>query len=214
MQRDRQDGMRQQWTRDDGRMQQRQQAMGDQRRGGMHPDAERVRDILEQWPEQSQKSAKAMLKKYGKPAAISKEMLVWTNTGPFVRTEVYGHEVQHNFPMPHQDVLQQYVNFRVPPDKMDDIAKFDGSVVVYLTDGLMASRCHKEAMNVLTLNIAADIAQGRKTVKEAREAFARHAEAYMNGERPQITQELTFDTTGRNTDRTNRPGEEFSRGGN
>lgn len=178
----------------------------------MHPDARRVRGILANWPEQSRKSAEAMLKKYGKPAAISKEMLVWTNTGPFVRTEVYGHQVQHNFPTPHKDVLQQYVNFKVPPDKMDDIAKFDGSVVVYLTDGLMAARCHKEAMNILTLNIAADIAEGRKTVKEAREAFAKHAEAHMNGERPRITQELTFDTKSRNTDRANRPGEEYSRG--
>lgn len=53
-------------------------------------------------------------------------------------------EIDHSFPMPHKDVLLQVINYRVPPDKFDDLAEYDGSVIVERTKGEIAARCDGE----------------------------------------------------------------------
>lgn len=169
-------------------------------RDRMHPGARHVQQVISSWPQASKNAAESMLKKYGKPAGVTPDMLVWKNTGPFVKTIVHKRTVDHKFPAPHQDVLEQFVNFKVPADKMDDLAKFDGSIIVYRTDGVMSARCHKEPMNLLALNLAADIVKGERSVDEARSKYADAANAYKNGNRPELTQRLTFDSSSGNSD--------------
>ena len=70
--------------------------------------------------------------------------------------------------MPHKNVLQQFVDFAVPADKFDELAHYDGSVVAERTVGELSARCDKEEANFLAINLAADVAEGRKTVDEAR----------------------------------------------
>jgi len=181
-------------------------------RGRLHPQAEVVRRVIEGWPDESRRAAEAMLKKYGKPAGVTPQMLVWRNTGPFVKTVVHKRPVDHDFPMPHQDVLEQFVNFKVPADKMDELAKFDGSVIVFRTDGLMSARCHKEPMNILALNLAARVVKGETSVEEARRTYAETARKFEQGDRPDITQRLTFESNGSgNADATDVPGTRMSR---
>lgn len=50
--------------------------------------------------------------------------------------------------MQHKDVLEQFVNYEVPADKMDELVRFDGSIIVFRTDGLMSVRCDNEAANI------------------------------------------------------------------
>ena len=53
------------------------------------------------------------------------------------------------FPKPHQDVLEQTICYRVPPDKQDELAGFDGSVMSKGTKGDMSARCDREPANIL-----------------------------------------------------------------
>jgi hypothetical protein len=101
-----------------------------------------VQAQIEDWPRQSQDSAREMLQKYGQPDVVSSEHLAWENTGPWLRTVVYSYQVDHDFPAPHKDVLEQSIAYNVPPDMMDEITNFDGSIIVWHTRGTMAARCH------------------------------------------------------------------------
>ena len=63
---------------------------------------------------------------------------------PWKRTELINEEINHDFPLPHKDMLFQTVNLQVPPDKFDEIAAFDGSLVINRTRGEIAAFCDKE----------------------------------------------------------------------
>ncbi len=47
-------------------------------------------------------------------------------------------------------------------DKYEDLAMFDGSVIVERTKDEISARCDKEEMNLLALNLANDVAAGKK----------------------------------------------------
>jgi hypothetical protein len=51
------------------------------------------------------------------------------NTGLWKRTIVYRDEVPHNFPKPHTDVLEQFVDYKVP------VGKFDGTRLTPVPSG-------------------------------------------------------------------------------
>ena len=132
-------------------------------------------------------------------------MLIWKNTGPYTHTIVYKEEIQHDFPMPHKDVLEQVINYDVPVEKFSDLARYDGSVIVERTKGTMAARCDKEAANFLALNLANDIIKGKLSVEEARNMYAETMMKMMQGEKHKYLQELTFDvpeTNVNNPDKT------------
>lgn len=88
--------------------------------------------------------------------------------GPWKRTILYKEEIPHDFPKPHTDLLQQFIDYKTPVDKFDELATYDGSVIVERTKGEISARCDKEEMNFLALNLANDVATGNKTVEEAR----------------------------------------------
>lgn len=144
------------------------------------------------WPEASQMAAKEMMDKYGKPDIMSDKMLVWIKNGIWNRTIVFKEEADHNFPMPHKDVMQQFVDFKVPTDMFDELAEYDGSVVVDRTQGEISARCDKEGANFLALNLAYDIINGKRSVSEAREYYHKTIMKVMKGEKPEYTQKLMF----------------------
>lgn len=147
---------------------------------------------VEDWPETAKKAANAMIEKYGEPHEQTESMLIWNNTGPFVKTIVYKEEIQHNFPMPHKDVLEQVINHDAPVEKYSDLARYDGSVIVERTKGTIAARCDKEAANILALNLAHDIIENKKTVEEARQFYAETMMKMMQGQESEYLKKLTF----------------------
>jgi hypothetical protein len=147
---------------------------------------------INRWPQASQNAATAMMDKYGLPHEVSEGTLQWNNDGPWLRTIVYRDEVRHDFPMPHTDVLEQFVAYKVPTDKFDDLAEFDGSVIAERTKGELSARCDNEAMNFLALNLAHDIVSGRLTASAARNTYAQQAMAFKAGNTAALTTGLNF----------------------
>lgn len=148
--------------------------------------------MIDQWPDTAQKSARKMIDKYGPPHEATPTRLIWHDNGPWKRTIVTKEETDHNFPMPHKDVMEQFVGYRVPPEKFDELAQFDGSVIVERTKGEMSARCDKEEANFLALNLANDIVQGKTSVQMARRQYGEAIKAMMKGEKPAYTQKLQF----------------------
>lgn len=140
-----------------------------------------VRAMVNTWPETASRAAGEAMDKYGMPDGVTETMLVWHDTGPWKRTVVYREEVDHRFPMPHKDVWEQFVNYDVPPEKFDELAAYDGSVMVDRTRGEMSARCDKEVANFLAINLADDIINNRRTVEDARAFYAQTIKTMKEG---------------------------------
>lgn len=152
-------------------------------------DAEKV---LANWPAQPKLSAEKIIAKYGAPKEVTDSNLIWYNNGPWKRTNVGRVESPHDFPKPHTDLMVQTIDYRVPPEKMDELAAYDGSVFVERTVGELSARCDKEEANFLALNLAHDIIIGKKTVAEARKFYTDAVAAMEKGEKPPYTQAFQF----------------------
>ena len=146
--------------------------------------AEQHMPDLSGWPQAAQDAAEHMMETYGDPAEVTDTMLIWGQTGPWKKTVIYKDATQHNFPVEHSDVMQQWIDLDVPPDYFDDLAHYDGSVVVNRTEAEISARCDKEAANFLALNLAHDIINDVRTVEEARQFYAETMKAVMEGGTP------------------------------
>lgn len=151
-----------------------------------------ARDVASSWPREAAAAADAMLMKYGAPDGITGKLLTWHDAGPWLEIIVRRDVIDHRFPSPHRDTLEQVVAYEVPEEKFSDLARFDGSIVAERTRGTLSSRSQSEAMNFLALNLAHDIITNRRNVEEAREMYADIAEAYGKGEQHPYTRGLRF----------------------
>jgi hypothetical protein len=142
-------------------------------------DAQTVEAIIADWPKMARSAADEIIKKYGQPNEAIPSRLIWYNNGPWKRTVVYRHEIPHNFPQPHTDVVEQFIDYRVPPEKLSELAKFDGSLIVERTAGEVSVRCDMEAANFLAINLMHEIVTGKLTAEEARKSLSETISAYV-----------------------------------
>lgn len=156
-----------------------------------------VESHIAQWPADSKTAAGAMMGKYGLPADVTSNTLVWYNAGPFAKTIVYKDAVKHLFPTPHNDVIEHAVYYPSPEaNKVSQIWDFSGSVRLDRTMGMMSSRSDSEEANILALNLADQIIKGEKSVDEARMEFGQTLMQLSDAsEQPShLTQTLVFST--------------------
>lgn len=142
-------------------------------------DTPTATDVIAKWKATPQDAAKKMIAKYGQPDEVTRTRLIWHSNGPWKYTELVNEEIPHEFPMPHKDALYQAINYRVDPEKADELLQYDGSVILERTKGEIAARCDKEDANFLAINLADDIAKGRRSVDDARRFYAESIMAMM-----------------------------------
>lgn len=147
---------------------------------------------LKTWPMASQMAVKEQMDLYGKPNEMTSTMAVWHNNGPWKKTIITKMESKHDFPKTHMDCMEQSIGYKVPLDKYDELAHFDGSVTVDRTQGTLAARCDKEENNFLALNLAHDVITGKKSVEEARKSYGDMIKQAMSGNKPEYMKKLLF----------------------
>ena len=159
-----------------------------------------AKSIIASWPEASRMAAMDMIQKYGQPQEVTASMLLWRDNGPWKWTKVTKETIQHDFPMSHPDLLEQAINYRAPIDKYDDLARYDGSVIVERTKGEMSARCDKEGANFLAINLGHDVATGKKTSDEARTYYAAAIKRFVTTkDMDPYMQKLQFQPQGQGT---------------
>lgn len=151
-----------------------------------------VRDMYMDWPMSSRDAATMMTTKYGNAHEATPTMLVWHNVGPWKHIYLARDPVPHHFPKHHEDVMEQVVNYRVPPDMVDELAAFDGSVIYERTKGELSARCDTEGANFLALNLAHEIVTGKRSVEDARREYAMQIKAMMENRPAPLTERLMF----------------------
>lgn len=153
---------------------------------------EKVQDIIKNWDQKQIKTINSLMQKYGAPSEATHSMLVWHEQKPWKRIVVSKDMTDHDFPVPHQDYVHQFVDYKIESQTVDEITEFDGSVYVDRTRGELSARCDKEPMNILALNLADDIFKGEKNVEEARKAYLEHAMNFMQGQPSEYVKSLQF----------------------
>ena len=131
---------------------------------------------LEGWPPKTVALAVELVRKYGEPNEATATRLTWFHNGPWKRTVLLREGTPHNFPKAHQDVLEQTVDYRVPANKVGDLLKYNGSLVIDRTRGELSAHCDSEQQNNIVLNIADDIVKGERNVEQA---LAYHAQVIV-----------------------------------
>ena len=162
----------------------------DQVKQGVSPEV--LNKYTAGWPATSVAAAGKMIEKYGNPSESTSGMLIWRNIAPYKRITVTREEVNHKFPILHKDVIQHVVEYKVPVEKAADLARFNGSVTFDRTRGELAASSDQESMNLLALNLAADILSGKKSTEQARNEYGKFAVDFMNGNRTTYTEGLQF----------------------
>jgi len=147
---------------------------------------------LSAWPAGPRLAGFETIAKYGAPNEITDERMIWHNAMPFKRILLTREVLPHHFPIVHMDYLEHTISYTVPADKAGQVLAFDGALSIYRVGGELSARCDLESNNILALNLAHDIVEGRKSVEQARQAFGDAMIARTNGESPAIAKELQF----------------------
>lgn len=124
------------------------------------------------WSEHSRRTREALRARYGPPHETAASLVIWHNNGPWKQTILHRSGELHNFPKRHRDTLQQTVDFLLPLQRLPELLAFNGSLRYDRTRGELSAFCDSEAANLLVLNFASDVVQGRLTVADARKHYA------------------------------------------
>lgn len=156
-------------------------------------------DLIKNWPEESREAAQLVVDKYGDPHEATPSQLTWHGVGPWKRIVATRAFFQHQFPAPHIDAVESFLDYQVPVDKFSALAEFDGSVIVERTAGEVSARCHDEEANLLALNLMHDIVTGAKNPDEARRYYAKEFLDYRRKQPTPYMDRLHFEPTERAT---------------
>jgi hypothetical protein len=151
--------------------------------------------VTRNWPVDSKSAVLEMTDKYGAPDEVTLSQLVWNQRGPWKKSIVSRDPIHHEWPSPHEDVLEQVIDYRVPPEKLSDIGRFDGSVMVERTKGEVSARCGGESANFLALNLTRDLVDGTRSVDDARHFYEVTMKAYKAGQKSEYMTSLRFAPT-------------------
>ncbi len=151
-----------------------------------------VRNIIVYWPEDAKEIARAVIDKYGEPNEATPSMLIWYNNGPWKKTIVYRDTHRHEFPTPHSDGLEQFIDHEIPMEKCCELSAFNGSLAFSRTRGEISSCCHDEPSNFLAINLAHDIIRDKKTFEQARRYYAQSMMKHRQNRAVSYMEKLQF----------------------
>jgi hypothetical protein len=151
--------------------------------------AEFSSSLIQDWPAESRRAAEDTIARYGNPHEMTSQTLTWRNVGPFKRTTILRDVVDHQFPVPHKDVIEHVIDYKVPAGKAADLMQVDGSLIVNRTAGELAARSDSEAHNIAMLNAADAVVKHNYSVRKARDLLTR---LVPRASQPELTEKLQF----------------------
>lgn len=154
--------------------------------GGAWPFHSRSRagTIISSWPQDSRRTAALMIERYGPPDRASPWTLAWESRKHWKRVTVHR--------APSDQSLEQAVSYAVPLGKTEELTRFGHGLAVEPGAWELSARNGSEAENILVLNLADDIARGRRTAREAEAFFDKAWKLHGSGKTPPYTAGLRF----------------------
>lgn len=128
--------------------------------------------IFTTWNETPRLVAENVMDQYGAPNEHTPRMLIWYNNAPWEKTVVHKQVTMGGNTMQARDVvMEQTIMYKVPVDMIDELAHFNGNLIVDPARGALTARSNSEATNYLLVNLANDIITNKKTVQQAQQYY-------------------------------------------
>lgn len=169
------------------------------------PTADAVYVVTAHWPRQMQSLVESLLVKYGTPAEVAENQVIWTDNGPWKRTVVrYDPGADGRVGVAVKEVLEQWIEYPVtgakvrgkqrPPSKpvrFSELVLPDQCRVAHRDNALVA-RCDNEASNFAAINLAHEIVVGKRKVQDAGRAYERAMIDSLEGKTSPYTERAQF----------------------
>ncbi|MBI2386439.1 MAG: hypothetical protein HYV14_10545 [Elusimicrobia bacterium] len=123
--------------------------------------AGKAETVVAEWPEPSRRTALAMIEKLGEPHRRDADSLTWIGVYRGKRTVIRRSSTS-------QGMVEQTVFYRVPAEKIRDLALFDDRISVDRKASELTARTQSVRTSFLVLNLAHEIASGFTTPEKAR----------------------------------------------
>ena len=135
---------------------------------------------IAQWSVLSAQAARLLLDEYGVPDEVHHDRLIWNNNGVWRRSVVWDARPSY-VEGDELGVIEQTIDAPLTPTQAAAVAAFDSRVQFDVRSGELSARSDREALNILRLNLAGDVAERRMTGDQARVAYAQILEFEASG---------------------------------
>ncbi len=150
--------------------------------------------LIDGWPSRSRTAARVTMARYGMPDEVGEDAMVWRGNGPWKRTTVHRRAWLRYAFGAEPDCVENTVAYEVPARSLGDLSRFDGRISADPARAELSSRGGSEAVNYLTLNLADEIVNGKRTVAEAKAFRSRILRLADSGKSSPYLAGLLFET--------------------
>ncbi|MCM2305322.1 MAG: hypothetical protein NDJ72_11505 [Elusimicrobia bacterium] len=140
--------------------------------------------IIKRWPARPRAAAALLLEKYGRPDQFDANSLAWFGNGEWKRTVVRRRA---------KDFLEQTVGYLPPHDKLEELQRFHPKLDASPVAGELTFASESEESNRLALNLADEVATGKRGAEEARAAFLKTSRLALSGRSSPYRERLQFE---------------------
>lgn len=128
--------------------------------------------VVDHWSAPSVDAARRLMDRYGVPQEVEPDSLAWLEKGPCLRTRVLNRPRVYRS-LRDFDLIVSTVRYPVTRAQAAELVAFSGALTVDVERGEISSSATREEVNFLILNLADEVARGRKSVPEAQVAYRR-----------------------------------------
>lgn len=131
--------------------------------------AQRTRDAVAAWPQRARLLTAAIVREYGAPDEILPAQLIWRRRHPWTMIAVFRDAQSPERP----NNLLQTLAYEVPLQRWRALSAFERGAAYDPVRRELAARTDSEETNLLALNLADEVIQGRRTAAEANDFYDR-----------------------------------------
>ena len=150
--------------------------------------AKSAAEVLPLWPAASRAIAAQLMDKYGAPDAVEEDGMVWRRRGDWLWIAV------------HRDIdfskgygcLQHAVRYETPIGRWRDLDTLAIGVQYEPIGEVLTAASDSEAANILALNLAVDVVEGRLSAGQARALHAKTLDLALSGKSSASMRKLLF----------------------
>lgn len=146
---------------------------------------ERLAKHTRAWFESPRVMSKVLLDRYGPPSILAPNVASWYEQEPFKRITVHGDSPEN--------YLEQAVGHQAQPAAVERVREFGQGVKVDLIGEEISARSNSEALNLLALNLANEVASGGRSPEAARDLYEKTVKLAAAGKSSPYTEKLLFE---------------------
>lgn len=120
-----------------------------------------VEAAIGSWYGGPQLMTQLMMERYGPPDVFTPEAATWRERGPWKRIVVRGHSPD--------SYLEQTVGYQAPPEARARLSEFGHGIRFDAANEELTATSSQESMNILALNLADEVAAGKRSPDQARD---------------------------------------------